>query len=415
MRILMLAQFYSPVVGGEEQLVRTLSTELAARGHTVSVATQLHPGSPRFEIDARVRVHRIEGALHHLPGLFKEMERKHAPPFPDPGLTRELAYILKQERPEIVHAHNWIDRSFLPLKRRNGPRLVVSLHDFCRPCAKKNLLYRGVPCSGPGLTKCPGCAADHFGAMKGAATVFGNWVMVPFEERLVDVYLPVSHAVAARSGLPSSGVPFEVVPNFLPEAVETNRSQTADLQPYLSRLPQSEFLMYAGDLSRIKGIHILLQAYADLAGRDVPPLVLIGRVLPETPRQMPANVLVMNRWPHAAVMEAWRRSMLGFLPSIWEEPFGIVLLEAMSCARPVIASRIGGITDFVVDGDSGLLVEPGDAAGLRNAIQRLLDDPNLRHRMGLAAQRRAMEFRAHAVIPRFERVYENVLRRAGKC
>jgi glycosyltransferase involved in cell wall biosynthesis len=81
----------------------------------------------------------------------------------------------------------------------------------------------------------------------------------------------------------------------------------------------------------------------------------------------------------------------------------------------VIASRIGGITDFVVDGDSGLLVDPGDVAGLRNAIQRLLDDPNLRHRMGVAAQRRAMEFRAHEVIPRFERVYENVLRRAGKC
>jgi glycosyltransferase involved in cell wall biosynthesis len=120
-------------------------------------------------------------------------------------------------------------------------------------------------------------------------------------------------------------------------------------------------------------------------------------------------VLVLDRWPHAAVMAAWRRSMLGFLPSIWEEPFGIVLLEAMSCGRPVIASRIGGIVDFVTDGDGGLLVEPGNVASLRNAIQRLLDDPPLRHRMGLAARRRAMAFQARDVIPRFERVYKSIL------
>jgi glycosyltransferase involved in cell wall biosynthesis len=409
LRILMLAQFYSPVVGGEEQLVRTLSIELAARGHAVSVATQSHPAAPAFEIDAGVRVHRIQGMLHHLPGLFKEAERQHAPPFPDPLLSWEIARIVAQERPQIVHAHNWIDRSFLPLKRRNGPRFVVSLHDFSRPCAKKNLVYRELPCSGPGLTRCPECAAAHFGLVKGAMTVLGNWATMPFEQRLVDMYLPVSQAVAERNGLRTGRVPFEVVPNFLPDTPARADASHADLEPYLSRLPQSDFMMYAGDLSRIKGIHILLQAYAELTGPDVPPLVLIGRVVRETPADLPANVWVLGRWPHAAVMAAWRRSMLGFLPSIWEEPFGIVLLEAMSCGQPVIASRIGGIVDFVIDGDGGLLVEPGNVASLRNAIQRLLQDPQLRQRMGLAARRRAMEFQARDVIPRFERVYKSLL------
>lgn len=411
MRILMLAQFYSPVVGGEEQLVRTLSTELAARGHAVSVATQWHPSAPSFEVDAGVRVHRIQGFLHQLPGLFKESERPHAPPFPDPGLTRELSRVVHLERPDIVHAHNWIDRSFLPLKRRGGPRFVVSLHDFCRPCAKKNLLYRGSPCSGPGLTKCPGCAAAHFGPLRGAVTVFGNWATVPFEQRLVDMYLPVSHAVAERNGLPGSGAAFEVIPNFLPNTeTEAVDAVAEDLEPYVSRLPQSDFLMYAGDLSRIKGVHVLLEAYGQLSGPDVPPLVLIGRVLPETPVKLPRNVLVMGRWPHQAVMAAWRRSLVGLLPSIWEEPFGIVLLEAMKCGRPVIASRIGGIVDFVTHGDGGLLVPPGDVVALRDAIQALLTDRPMREQMGLAAHRRAMELQARNVIPRFERVYESVLR-----
>lgn len=405
---MMLAQFYSPVVGGEEQLVRTLSTELAARGHTVSVATQWHPAAPAFEIDAGVRVHRIKGSLHQIPRIFKEPERQHAPPFPEPGLTRELGRLLNDERPDIVHAHNWIDRSFLPLKRKNGPKFVVSLHDFCRPCAKKNLLYHDAPCTGPAVKKCLECASAHYGAAKGTVTVLGNWATVPFEERSVDMYLPVSHAVAARNGLCSGTVAYQVVPNFLPHRALRSES-SENLDPYISRLPRGAFLMYAGDLSRIKGIHILLEAYAGLASEGVPPLVLIGRVLPETPTDIPPNVHVMGRWPHAAVMAAWQRSMLGFLPSIWEEPFGIVLLEALAEGRPVIASRIGGIVDFV-DETCGLLVPPGDVLALRQAIQRLIDDKDLRSSLAEGALQRAKQFEAQAVIPRFERLYADLLR-----
>ena len=407
MRVMMLAQFYAPVVGGEEQLVRTLSTELAARGHTVSVATQWHPAAPAFEIDAGVRVHRVKGSLHQVPRIFKEPERQHAPPFPEPGLTRQLARLLNDERPDIVHGHNWIARSFLPLKRKNGPKFVVSLHDFCRPCAKKNLLYHDAPCTGPALKKCLECASAHYGSAKGMVTVLGNWATVPFEERCVDMYLPVSQAVAARNGLCTGTVPYQVIPNFLPDrpaAAETSE----DLSPYLSRLPVGDFLMYAGDLSRIKGVHILLEAYAGLAGQRVPPLVLIGRVLPETPTDIPANVHVMGRWPHSAVMAAWRRSLLGFLPSLWEEPFGIVLLEALAEGRPVIASRIGGIVDFV-DETCGLLVPAGDVLALRQAIQRLVDDGDLRSRLGAGALQRARQYAADAVIPRFERIYQQVL------
>ena len=343
--------------------------------------------------------------LERVPGLFSETGRRHAPPFPDPGLTRELAHIMARERPQIVHAHNWIVRSFLPLKRRRGARLVVSLHDFSLACARKNLIYHGAPCSGPGLTKCPPCAIDNFGPAKGGVTVVGNWAAAQWQRRAVDMYLPVSRAVAAGNQLERTGVPFQVLPNFLPDRAVDLDATAENLEPYLSRLPPPGFLMYAGDLSRVKGIEVLLRAYAGLQGEGMPPLVLIGRVLPETPKQLPPNVLLLDAWPHAAVMEAWRRSMLGFLPSIWQEPFGIVLLEAMSCGRPVIASRIGGITDVVLDGETGLLVAPGDADALRGAIQRLIQDPHLREQMGRAAQRRLVEFQARTVIPRFEEVY----------
>jgi glycosyltransferase involved in cell wall biosynthesis len=407
----MLAQFYAPIVGGEEQLVRTLSTELAERGHEVAVATQWHVGLPQFELDRGVRVYRIRGTLERVPGLFSETGRRHAPPFPDPGLTRELARIVARERPQIVHGHNWLVRSYLPLKRPHGPRLVVSLHDYSLACARKNLQYFGAaPCEGPGLTRCPGCAVDNFGLAKGSVTVVSNWAAGEWQRRTVDMYLPVSRAVATGNGLADSGAPFQVLPNFLPDRDTPVDPDSEDLEPYVARLPPPGFLMYAGDLSRVKGINVLLRAYADLSGPSVPPLVLIGRILPETPRQLPPNVLMFDAWPHVAVMEAWRRSMLGFLPSIWEEPFGIVLLEAMKFGRPVIASRVGGITDIVLDGVTGLLVPPGDADALRGAIQRLLDEPDLRQQMGGAAEQRLVEFQARTVVPRFEQVYAALAR-----
>src|SRR5437899_4028640 len=109
MRILMLAQFfYPPTIGGVERHVADLSIELAARGHDVAVATLCHKGFPEFEIDRGVRIHRIRGTMQRVGMLFSESDRRHVPPFPDPELMYALRRIILEERPDIVHAHNWM-------------------------------------------------------------------------------------------------------------------------------------------------------------------------------------------------------------------------------------------------------------------------------------------------------------------
>src|SRR6185436_7411103 len=71
------------------------------------------------------------------------------------------------------------------------------------------------------------------------------------------------------------------------------------------------------------------------------------------------------------------------------EGFGIACAEAMAHGRPVVASNVGGLRDLVVDGETGVLVPPGDVAALRAALERLLADPELRLRLGAAARERA--------------------------
>ena len=75
----------------------------------------------------------------------------------------------------------------------------------------------------------------------------------------------------------------------------------------------------------------------------------------------------------------------------YREGFGVVCAEAMAHGRPVVASAVGGLLDLVVDGETGFHVPPGDVAALRAALHRLLDDGDLRGRLGEAGRKRARE------------------------
>jgi glycosyltransferase involved in cell wall biosynthesis len=410
MRILMLTQFYPPFVSGEAIHVQSLSVELASRGHDVAVVTLWEQGLETFELDRGVRVYRVRSSTRRIPGLFTDPRRRRAPTFPDPEVMLALRHIIVQEQPEIVHAHNWFVYSFLPLKAWSGARLVVTLHNYSLVCANTSLLYYGTHCGGPGFTKCLRCAVDYYGLAKGTPIVLSNWVMSLIERGLVDMFLPVSQAAVVGNCLIGSRQPFQVIPNFMPG--DANLLQ-GDSESYLKQLPVEDYLLFVGALNRQKGIDVLLRAYADLT--NAPPLVLIGNQTPEWPMvsaDCPANVFVFNDWPRYAVMEAWRRCIIALLPSVGPETFGLVVLEAMSTGCPVIASRIGGLVDLVADGETGFLVQPGDASALREAIERLLADPDLRMRMGQAALHKVVEFQASTVVPRIEHVYEQLLQKA---
>jgi glycosyltransferase involved in cell wall biosynthesis len=101
------------------------------------------------------------------------------------------------------------------------------------------------------------------------------------------------------------------------------------------------------------------------------------------------------------------------LPS-WGENFPMAILEAMSWAVPVVATRVGGVPEMVVEGETGLLVEPGDRDALAAAIGRVAADPALAARLGAAgAARIASEFESSAVARRMADLYEELLDRRG--
>jgi glycosyltransferase involved in cell wall biosynthesis len=405
MRILMVAQFYPPVLGGEERHVASLSEELVKRGHSVAVATLQQPGLLEEEQAGGVQVHRLPSTMQRAGFLFKDPERRHASPFPDPETTLALRRLVKQYRPDIVHAHNWLVYSYLPLKRWAGVPLVLTLHDYSLVCAIKRLMYMDQQtCSGPAFNKCLACSRNHYGPI-GQPTYLSNSLMSSIERGLVDRYITVSQATARGNFLfDGDGVPYQVIPNFLPDDFDV---QQVGVHPLIQQLPEDGYLLFVGDLSRDKGVHVLLEAYAML--ESAPPLVLIGRKTETSPERVPDNVIIFNSWPHQAVLQAWERCSIAFAPSIWPEPFGIVVIEAMAAARPVIASRIGGLADIVADRETGRLFTPGNVEELCNVTENLLCDPAQRRQLGQAGRQRVERFRARRVVPQIEKVYYDLL------
>jgi len=166
---------------------------------------------------------------------------------------------------------------------------------------------------------------------------------------------------------------------------------------------------------------------AEEAARVLPPgvqLVLCASS-PDTPELLARLEAAVAgrpeiRWinamlPVPEVVQLYSHAAVFVCPSIYE-PFGLINLEAMACGTPVVASRVGGIPEVVVDGETGWLVEPGDATALGRALREALADPERARRMGEAGRRRVeAQFAWDRIADRTLAVYRDAIEDHGRA
>jgi glycosyltransferase involved in cell wall biosynthesis len=330
----------------------------------------------------------------------------------------QLRRLIRRFRPDIVHSYGWISYSCAAALLGSNVPLIITSRDYAYGCANRTLMFDGTECTGPELTKCLGCAGRHYGRAKGwtaAVGVLGSRPLLRAKTAAIHSISTYMQEMVRRDFFDdrrtdhANSVIHDVVGNA--PAVDAHRATATDLAR-LRELPSEPFMLFVGALRRVKGIEQLVAAYQSL--EQPPPLVLIGTVEPDTPSDFPPGVRVLTDFPHNAVMEAWSRCLFGVLPSLWAEPFGTVVCEAMSRGKPVIATKPGGHTDMVIHGETGLLVNRGDIDGLAAAMRLLITDAELRERLGLAASVKAKEFTIDVSLPRIERMYKATLSRSGR-
>jgi len=175
-------------------------------------------------------------------------------------------------------------------------------------------------------------------------------------------------------------------------------------------------VVFFGRLEPLKGVDALVEAMASVWDRfPAAPLVMLGgddevmaRRLRELAGPNAEHIHILGFVSRAHLLASVRRADVVALPSLWET-FTVAGLEAMALGRPVVLTAVGGTPEFCTDGVDSLLVPPSDPDALGRAIVRLLEDTELRERMGNQAARTAEQYDVPAVAPRYVSSFEDVL------
>ena len=251
-----------------------------------------------------------------------------------------------------------------------------------------------------------------------------NDMAVPCPERLQHAFTPSTYlAGVVRQKYPAATV--RVLPNGVDAPLF---ARAAGGTPRDARIPSGRpVVLYAGRMSPEKGPLVVAQAFAELRKRRPDAfLVLAGEfsVGPATSNRVrygddirrvvagyAKDALVLGSVTPERMHEIYAQADLVIVPSQFEEPFGMVALEALAAGRPVLAFRRGGLTEFIADGQNGFLMEgTDDRARLAERIDALLGDPAALARVATAARESVAEKYDWSVVARsVEAAYADVL------
>lgn len=384
-RVLHLGKFFPPHPGGIERFVADLAAAQIAQGMAVRVLAHAEPGTQRS------RCFQSNGVEVELAACHGQLV--YAPV--SPAFPRLLARAIGDFKPDVLHIHVPNTSAFWALLSPAARRLPWIVH-----------WHADIPLD------------SRRRALRLAYRIYRPWEQALL--RRAQAVIATSQAYADSS---AALAPWREKVRVIPLGIaDTHDIPTAPPSPQPSpaggRGGNNLRLIAVGRLSYFKGFDVLLRALAQVPDAN---LVLIGdgecsRDLRKLARELGVEARVnfvgridMDATGQALLESAYTSADVFCLPSTERaESFGLVLLEAMRAGKPAIASDIPGSgVGFVVrDGETGLLVPPGDVDALAAAIRMLAADANLRQRLGEAGRQRfQQEFRLDRIVPQVTDVY----------
>ncbi len=261
--------------------------------------------------------------------------------------------------------------------------------------------------SAPYIASIKGVIADELTNERGVTRAILR-IQAAFERLAVHrADVVVATSLYSRSRIVEAyGIPAEkivIVPELIDlRSWEERVGQTAAVQA------NPPAILTVAHLYLRKNLGVLMKAYARLRDAGIPfQAWVVGegpcRSVWERQRDsldLRERVTFLGTIPRCDLVERYRRAAIFCLPSR-QEGFGIVFLEAMACGKPVVAAQASAVPETVVDGETGLLVDPNDPEALAQALAALLSDPNRCRAVGEAGRRRVEQYRADRVAESF--------------
>lgn len=315
---------------------------------------------------------------------------------------RRVRSALRSDRPDVVHAHNLLplfSPSVLKACRDESIPVVVTVHNYFLTCPIYTHYVNGRQCDACVDNSEVACVLKNCrgNISESAVYAFRTWVARRFRLYLENANAVIALTRFARERLIDYGFEpdkIEVVPNFSP------------LEGPGIDVRKAEYAAYAGRLNAAKGLDTLVES----AGQTEIPVRIAGSGLRPARGESVDNIEYVGLLDRQQMLEFYRGAGFVVVPSRWYEMCPLVILEAMSLGLPVIAADVGGLPEFVVDGETGLLFQAGDADQLARQMQRLWFDVELRVKLGAAARRKArIAYSADAHFLALSGVYSRLL------
>lgn len=373
MRIAQVSPWFTPHLGGVESHVRSLSRELAARGHEVTVVTSRHdPTLPSEESIDGFRVVRVKPRI-------VVMRTPIAP---------KMRASLRDLSVDIVHAHSpppLASHYAGAVAAERGTPYVVTYHcDVEFPSAFGALVE------------------SFYRRSLGASTL-----------RKADQVVVTTRTYAA-----TSRAMWRYNPTVIPNAVDHRRFRPdvsgSEVRDQLNLTPDAPMVLLVGRIVPHKGVEHFIEAARYVSavhfvvageGSLLAPMKRLAASL-----GVGGRVRFLGRVSDENLPSVYAACDVFVLPSVSRlEAFGIVALEAMATAKPVIVADIPGVREVIEDGQEGLLADPVNPQDLADKIRRLLGDPGARRAMGQRGRQKVLEsFSIERVTDRIESLYRSI-------
>jgi glycosyltransferase involved in cell wall biosynthesis len=418
MKILLINNFYYNR-GGDCTYLFSLKDLLESKGHEVSVFSMQHPLNfdnkyskyfvDYINYDDEVKDINIASGTRVLKRTIFSLEAKE-----------KIEQLLKDERPDVAHMqniHHHITPSILFAFKKYKIPVVWTLHDYSIICPNTSFLSHGLICEKckkrkyiwPSIEK---CKKESFSA----STMAGLESM--------------SHYIAGVSQLvnmfiaPSEFLRKKCIEYGIKEKNIRCLHYFIDKNCPPGTRKNSNYYLYAGRLSREKGVKTLIDAAVkvSLNGKDLDLLKKIKlKIVGSGPLQQEMisyaaskdknNIIeFLGHKRHEEVIELIRGCRFTVVPSEWYENYPFAIMESFICGKPVIGTKFGGIPELIVNTVRGLIFEHGNSDDLCSTIKYLLKNPDFAQEMGDNARTFAIqELNGEKHYEKLMEIYEFVL------
>lgn len=370
-----------PLIGGSGILATALGSELARRGHEVHFFSSSKP--------VRLDVSQPRIFFHEV--VVNEYSLFRYPDYTLP-LAVKMATVARETQLDIFHVHYAVPHAtaaylavqMLGRTERRAPRIVTTLHGTDTTLLGQDPSYRE--------------AIEHALSESDAITTVSENLRA---ETIATFNLP-QH-------------PVDVIPNFF---IPSRPKKSREVIRRELDVGDEEFLVvHTSNVRPPKRIDLLLETFARAQSRRRMRLLILAGAsfAPQQPMldelACRDRVLVLE---NTIDVEDYLAAADAGLYTSETESFGLSILETLFHGKPVVAFRVGGIPEVVIENETGFLETFGDTSAMARALDRLADSPELSEKMGNAGKRNAAQrFSAGVIVPQYEAVYARLIPRSG--